>query len=72
MRQKETRDHKDPTQDKALGTVNKEWKQMALLALRIRSGRVNPVWAEEQSQKFTGIYKRMLTDPIEEVELEAK
>ena len=71
MRQRETRDHKDPTQDNALGSVDKEWRQMAKLALVIRAGRCNPTWAEEKAKTFTGIYKRLLDDPIDEVQREA-
>ena len=71
MRQKETRDHSDPTLDRALGSIDKEWKQMAKLALMIRGSKCNPAWAEEKSKTFTGIYKRLLDDPIEEVQREA-
>jgi hypothetical protein len=69
------RDHKghsDPTSDNAVGLVDKEWRQMAALAIRIRSGNCNPEWAEEQSVKFVGIYKRLLTDPIDYVKREAR
>ena len=71
MRQRETRDHKDPTQDNALGSVNREWKQMAKLAVTIRSGNCNPLWADKMERTFTGIYKRLLDDPLEEVIKEA-
>jgi len=64
--------HKDRTFDTAFGTVNDEWKAMCRLALRIRNERVNPQWADEQSKKFIGIYKRLLTDPIEELQTEVK
>ena len=61
------------TQEKAVGSVNHEWKQMAKLALRIRTtGFANPTWIEEQKKKFTGIFKRLLTDPIEEVQRETR
>ncbi len=63
--------YSDHTFEHAMGNVNKEWKEMARLALIIRDGRCNPVWADEQMHKFTGIFKRLLEDPIEEVKEEA-
>ena len=66
------RGHRDPTFDNAVGSVDREWKEMAKLAVRIRDERVNPVWAEQQSKRFTGIYRRLLEDPIDEVKIEAK
>lgn len=66
------RPYRNPTADKAIGSMNKEWGQMAKLALRIREGRGNPFWVEENSKKFTGIYKRLLDDPIDEVRKEAR
>ena len=61
------REHNDNTAEQAIGNVNREWKEMAALALRVRSGRCKPSWAEEQEAKFTGIFSRLLTDPIEKV-----
>lgn len=67
------RDHKDTVADEAVSTADREWKYMANLALKIREGRrVNPLWVEEQTKRFTGIYKRLLTDPIQEVKREAR
>ena len=66
------RGHKDKTFDEATGAVNKEWKQMAKLAIKIRENRGSPVWIEEQEKKFTGIFKRLLEDPIEEVRKESR
>jgi len=54
----------DPTANAALGSVSREWNQMARLALRIRQSG-DTAWAECESRRFTGIYKRLLTDPIE-------
>lgn len=65
------RDHSDRVADEAIGHVNKEWRQMAKLALHLRTHQCNPEWAEEQESKFTGIYSRLLTDSIEELEVEA-
>ena len=66
------RDHKDKTAETAIGDVNKEWRYMAKLALELRGGHCNPVWANEQEKLFTGIFKRLLTDPIEEVQKQTK
>ncbi len=66
------RPYTDHTADYATGSANAEWRRMARLALKIRSGRCNPDWADEQTEKFTGIFKRLLTDPLTEVEEEAR
>lgn len=72
MRIRETKDHNDPTQDTAIGSVDKEWKRMSELAIRLRNGKCNPTWAEEQEKKFIGIYKRLLSDPIDELNKEVR
>lgn len=64
--------YRDPTEFLAIGNVNKEWRQMAKLALQIREGRRNPAWVQEKEKQFTGIYKRLLTDPIDKVYKEAR
>ena len=64
------RSHSDWTADTAVGAADREWRQMAELAIKIRSGNKNPTWIDEQEKKFTGIFKRLLTDPIEEIEKE--
>jgi len=63
--------HSDRVAEEAVGHVEKEWKQMVKLALKIRTKPCNPTWAEEQERKFIGIYRRLLTDPIFELEKEA-
>lgn len=60
------------TADEAIGKTDKEWKRMAALAVIIREGRCSPAWGDKQSEKFTGIFSRLLTDPIEQVQHEAK
>ena len=57
--------HRDPTADRAVGSVSKEWNRMLALAIRIRQSPQG-VTAEMERQ-FTGIYRRMLTDPLEEL-----
>lgn len=69
---RDKRDHADPTSDNAVGSVDKEWRYMVHLALKIRSGLCNPVWAAEQEAKFTGIYRRLLTDSVFDLEKEAR
>ena len=57
--------HHDPTADRAVGSVSREWNRMLALAIRIRQ-RPQGVTPEVERQ-FTGIYRRMLTDPLEEL-----
>ena len=63
--------YRNPTAEQAIGSMSKEWKKMARLALQIREGRGNPLWVEQNTSKFTGIFRRLLEDPIEEVQREA-
>lgn len=60
--------YKDLTAVRAVGSADKEWRDMANLALLIRLGRYSQEWNAKKSRLFTGIYKRLLTDPIEDVE----
>ncbi len=56
---------RDPTADRAIGAVNREWSRMVALAMRVRR---NPMYlTPEVEQEFTGIYRRLLTDPMEEL-----
>ena len=57
--------HRDPTGDQAIGAVNREWNKMVKLAVRIRQ---NPQSQKPEVERmFTGIYRRLLTDPLEEL-----
>ena len=58
--------HSDPTAARATGNIQKEWIDMVVLALRIRRSPDRD-WAEEQERRFTGIYRRFLTDSEEEL-----
>ena len=69
---KDRRDHADHTAEEAVGAANKEWRKMARLALQIREGRCDPTWATEQETKFIGIYRRLLSDPVDELKREAR
>lgn len=66
------RSHSDRTADSAASSVDKEWRRMANLALMIREGNKKPSWIEEKEALFTGIYKRLLTDPLDYVKREAR
>ncbi len=57
----------DPTASAAIGSISREWNQMVRLAIRIRQSG-DSEWAERESRRFTGIYKRLLTDPIESLQ----
>ena len=57
--------HSDPTANRAIGAVNREWSRMLSLAVRVRQ---NPrLLTPEVEREFTGIYRRLLTDPLEEL-----
>lgn len=65
--------YRDKTAGAATYNVMSEWHQMAALAVQLRTGRnLNPAWVEEKTSQFKGIYKRLLTDPIDEVKKERK
>lgn len=61
------RGYRDSTANIAVGQTMHELKYMAALAVRIRESSADPTWKEDQSKKFTGIYARLLTDPIDYV-----
>ena len=56
------RNHADPTAERALGAVQREWNRMEALAQRIRLDPWSD-WAMREKRRFTGIYRRLLTDP---------
>ncbi|MBQ9324812.1 MAG: hypothetical protein IJ246_03470 [Clostridia bacterium] len=58
--------YSDPTANTALGAVSREWKAMLKLAVAVRQKEGTP-WAEAQLPRFTGIYRRFLTDPLEDL-----
>ena len=64
------RAYANPTLDRAIGTVDKEWKEMTRLAINLREGRISSREAEEFEKKFTGIFKTLLEKPIEELKKE--
>ena len=58
--------HRDPTADAAIGSVNREWKRMVRRAVQIR--KTHGELSEEERQKFTGIYRRLLNEPVDVLE----
>ena len=52
----------DPTANHAIYNVSVEWNRMRRLALRLRLNGEKP-----SPELFTGIYRRLLTDPLEEL-----
>ena len=60
--------HSDPTAARAVGSAEKEWRSMARLAYRYRT---DPLMAEKLREPwlvFTGIFSRLLTEPLESLE----
>ena len=59
--------YKDKTMDHAFSNLNREWKYMVRLAIKIREGRYCFKQEIEYRNLFTGIYKRLLEDPLAEL-----
>ena len=60
--------HSDPTASRAIGAAEREWKRKTVLAYRYRT---DPGAAErigDPRRIFTGIFSRLLTDSLEELE----
>ena len=58
--------HRDPTANAAVGAVGREWKRLVRTAITLRKTNREP--SEEERSLFTGIYGRLLTEPIETLE----
>jgi len=52
----------DPTANHAIYNVSVEWNRMRRLAIRLRLNGEEP-----SPELFTGIFRRLLTDPLEEL-----
>ena len=52
----------DPTANQAIYNVSVEWNRMRRLAIRLRLNGEKP-----EPGLFTGIFRRLLTDPLEEL-----
>ena len=62
----------NPTANRAIGSVNREWNKMVSLAYRYRMDPDLSNRLRIPENTFTGIYRRLLTDPIEELEAEVQ
>lgn len=60
--------HPDPTAYRAIGAAEKEWLAMAKLAYRYRTNPGSTSSILEPHRIFTGIFRRLLTDPLEDLE----
>ena len=60
--------HSDPTANMAIGSADREWFRMVKLAIRIRT-RPNPEKDFELLRDFTGIYRRLLDETTENLEM---
>lgn len=58
--------HSDPTANAAVGAVGREWKRMIRMALVLR--RTNREPSEKERSLFTGIYSRLLREPVDVLE----
>ena len=55
--------HPDPTANRATGAAEREWRRMVLLAIRCRTKQT-----ELPKKLFTGIFSRLLTDSLEDLQ----
>ena len=63
--------HRDPTASQAIGNVDREWKQLARLAWQIRTSPRREELEEAHRRTFTGIHRKLMTCPLDELEKEA-
>ena len=57
----------DPTAARAIGAVDREWRYMIQLAYRIRTEPATATKYPNVRRLFTGTYKRLMTDPLDEL-----
>lgn len=62
--------HSDPTASRAVGAAEREWRRMAALAYRCRTDPRAADRIPDLRRVFSGIFSRLLTDPLEELEKE--
>ena len=58
--------HSDPTANAAIGSVNREWKQMVKRAIMLQKTGKEPT--SQEHQMFTGIYRQLLNESLNELE----
>ena len=59
--------HSDPTASRAIGAAEREWRRMTVLAYRYRTDPGAAKQIGDPQRIFTGIFGRLLTDPLEEL-----
>lgn len=57
----------DPTAARAIGAVDREWRYMIQLAYRIRTEPAVAAKYPNTNKLFTGTYRRLMTDPLDEL-----
>lgn len=62
--------YSDPTANSAIGSVNREWEHMICLAYHIRTDSQVTGQIHDPQTVFSGIYRRLLSDPIKDLEKE--
>lgn len=60
--------HPDPTGNRAIGAAVRKWKQMVTLAIQYRTDPASVKWLKESRKMFTGIFSRLLTDSLEDLQ----
>lgn len=60
--------HADPTANRAIGAVGRKWRRMTLLAYRYRTDSRFERKVDDPRRLFSGIFRRLLTDPLKELE----
>ena len=60
--------HSDPTADRAIGAAGREWRRMTRLAYRYRTDPRFAWKIDDPRRLFSGIFHRLLTDPLEDLE----
>ncbi len=60
--------HSDPTASRTIGAAEKEWRRMTVLAYRYRTDPKVADRIQNPKQLFNGVFSRLLTDPIKELE----
>ena len=60
--------HSDPTANRAIGAAEREWKRMTVLAYMYRTDPGTAERIGDPQRIFTGIFSRLLIDPLEDLE----
>ena len=60
--------HSDPTAYRAIGAAEREWRRMTILAYRYRTDPRIAAQFGDPRKLFSGIFSRLLSDPLEDLE----